>query len=121
MNPISWSSFYSKVLDGDDAFTGNDESPKETKEASESKPKNHWKNSGSKAKLSYQEQKEYKKLEKEIAQLETEKETLENKFATENWDGEEIDKQSIKLQEIADNIETKTERWFELSAKMEEA
>lgn len=104
-----------------DYRTYEDSSPKETKEASESKPKNHWKNSGSKAKLSYQEQKEYKKLEKEIAQLETEKEILENKFATENWDGEEIDKQSIKLQEIADNIETKTERWFELSAKMEEA
>ena len=58
-------------------------------------------------------------LEKEIANLEKEREALQNKFATENWDGEEIDKQSIKLQEIMDKIEAKEERWFELSAKME--
>ncbi len=58
-------------------------------------------------------------LEKEIANLEKSREKLQNKFATENWDGVEIDKQSIKLQEIMDQIETKTERWFELSGKME--
>ncbi|MDT0556008.1 ABC-F family ATP-binding cassette domain-containing protein [Patiriisocius hiemis] len=85
-----------------------------------SKPKNDWKKDTSKAKLSYSEQKEYSKLEKEIAKLEKEKEILQNKFATENWDGDEIDKQSQYLQQIIDNIETKTERWFELSAKMEE-
>ena len=85
-----------------------------------SKPKNDWKKDTSKAKLSYSEQKEYSKLEKEIAKLEKEKEILQNKFATENWDGDEIDKQSQNLQQIIDNIETKTERWFELSAKMEE-
>ena len=52
--------------------------------------------------------------------MEIERETLQNKFATENWSGEEIDKQSRKLQEIIDTIEAKEERWFELSAKMEE-
>jgi ATP-binding cassette subfamily F protein uup len=85
-----------------------------------SKPKNDWKKDTSKAKLSYTEQKEYSKLEKEIAKLEKEKETLQNKFATESWSGDEIDKQSQNLQQIIDNIETKTERWFELSAKMED-
>lgn len=85
-----------------------------------SKPKNDWKKDASKAKLSYTEQKEYSKLEKEIAKLEKEKETLQNKFATENWSGDEIEKQSQNLQQIIDNIETKTERWFELSAKMED-
>ena len=85
-----------------------------------SKPKNEWKEDKSKAKLSYNEQKEYQKLEKEIANLEKERETLQNKFATENWDGAEIDKQSRILQEIIDTIEAKEERWFELSAKMEE-
>ncbi|MRT17153.1 ABC-F family ATP-binding cassette domain-containing protein [Vitellibacter sp. q18] len=83
------------------------------------KAKNEWKSDSSKAKLSYNEQKEFQKLEKEIATLEKDREDLQNKFATENWDGPEIDKQSIKLQEIIDAIETKTERWFELSAKME--
>ncbi len=84
-----------------------------------SKPKNEWKKDAEKAALSYNEQKEYGKLENEIKNLEKSRETLQNKFATENWDGAEIDKQSIKLQEIMDNIEAKTERWFELSAKLE--
>ena len=86
----------------------------------ESKPKNDWKKDSNKVKLSYNEQKEYQKLEKEIAQLENEREILQNKFATENWEGEEINKQSINLQQILDKIESKTGRWFDLSAKLEE-
>ena len=72
-----------------------------------------------KAKLSYHEQKEHRNLEKEIAKLEKQKEALQNKFATENWDGEEIDKKSLKLQELIDAIEEKEMRWFELSEKIE--
>jgi ATP-binding cassette subfamily F protein uup len=83
------------------------------------KAKNEWKSDSSKAKLSYNEQKEFQKLEKEIATLEKDREDLQNKFATENWDGPEIDKQSIKLQQIMDTLAAKEERWFELSAKME--
>ena len=86
---------------------------------SEGKPKTQWKTGNTKAKLSYNEQKEHQKLEKEIAKLEQEKTNLEQQFATENWDGAEIDVQSVKLQEIINAIETKTERWFELSAKLE--
>ncbi|HBC04544.1 MAG TPA: ABC transporter [Aequorivita sp.] len=98
-----------------------DSNIQEKREASEAAPKikRDWKQDTGPAKLSYNEQKEYNKLENEIANLEKERETLQNKFATENWDGEEIDKQSIKLQEIIDSIEAKEERWFELSAKME--
>ncbi len=81
--------------------------------------KNNWKNQDKKATLSYNEQKEHSRLEREIAKLEQKKEDLESKFATENWEGEEIDNQSKTLQEIINNIETKTERWFELSAKLE--
>lgn len=95
-----------------------DSTPKE-KVVEEVKPKNDWKANNDKAKLSYNEQKEYSKLEKEIAKLEKERETLQNKFATENWDGDEIDKQSIKLQEIIDKIDAKTERYFELMEKLE--
>ncbi len=84
------------------------------------KTKTDWKTDKPVVKLSYNEQKEYNKIEKEIAKLESDREKLQNKFATENWDGEEIDKQSIKLQEIIDKIESKTTRWFELMAKMEE-
>ncbi|MAP79630.1 MAG: ABC transporter [Aequorivita sp.] len=98
-----------------------DSNIQEKREASESAPKSKkdWKQESNAGKLSYNEQKEYNKLEKEIAKLEKERETLQNKFATENWDGAEIDKQSVKLQEITDKIDEKTERWFELSAKME--
>ncbi len=85
----------------------------------DSKPKNDWKANNDKVKLSYTEQKEYQKLEKEIAKLEKEREDLQNKFATEGWDGEEIDKQSKKLQDIIDAIDAKTERYFELMEKLE--
>jgi len=98
-----------------------DSQPTEKKQVEiSSKTKSDWKDEKPKAKLTYNEQKEYNKIEKEIANLEEKKEALQNKFATENWDGPEIDKQSIKLQEIMDAIDEKTERWFELSAKVEE-
>src|SRR5690606_8089980 len=95
-----------------------DSQPAEKKEIEKvAKAKNDWKEEKPKAKLSYNEQKEYNKIEKEIANLEQRRETLQNKFGTENWDGPEIDRQSIILQEIMDAIEAKTDRWFELSAK----
>ena len=85
----------------------------------DSNSKKDWKSNNDKVKLSYNEQKEYKKLEKEIAKLEKERESLQNKFATENWDGAAIDEQSIKLQDIIDKIDSKTERFFELMEKLE--
>lgn len=92
---------------------------KRTESTADNKPKKEWKSDDNKSKLSYKEQKEYQKLEKEIIKLEKEKDELQNKFGTENWTGEEIDRQSIILKEIIDTIESKTERWFELSDKLE--
>ncbi|MBE7639795.1 ATP-binding cassette domain-containing protein [Salegentibacter sp. BLCTC] len=80
--------------------------------------KKDWKKTSSGTKLSYNEQKEFGKLEKEIAKLEKQKEKFQQKFL-ENLNPDEIKENSIKLQEIDDAIETKTERWFELGAKME--
>ena len=98
-----------------------DSTPKsKISEVAQSKPKNEWKKDSSKAKLSYNEQKEHLKLEREIPKLERERDSLQSKFATENWEGDEINKQSIKLQEIIDSLETMEERWFELSSKLEE-
>ena len=98
-----------------------DSAPKvKISEEAQSKPKNEWKKDTSKAKLSYNEQKEHIKLEREIAKLERERESLQSKFATENWVADEINEQSIKLQEIIDSLETMEERWFELSSKLEE-
>jgi len=104
-----------------DYRTYEDSKPKnEPKAETVDTTKADWKKDTSKAKLSYHEQKEHRNLEKEIAKLEKEKEALQNKFATENWDGEEIDKQSLKLQELIDAIEEKEMRWFELSEKIED-
>ena len=96
-----------------------DSSPSEKKETTVTKSKNDWKKDQSKPQLSYNEQKEYSRLEKEIVKLEKERDVLQNKFATEGWGGEEIDKQSRILQEIIDTIAEKESRWFELSEKLE--
>jgi ATP-binding cassette subfamily F protein uup len=70
-------------------------------------------------KLSYSEQQEYKQLEKEIKKLEFKKGEIEQQFVTGDLSVEEITELSKTLKEISDGIETKTERWFELSAIME--
>ena len=82
-------------------------------------PKNTWKKEEKKNKLSYTEQKEYQRLEREIANLESEKNTLESMFTTENWDADEIQKQSLNLQKVIEDLDKKTERWFDLSALLE--
>ncbi|NNE76491.1 MAG: ABC-F family ATP-binding cassette domain-containing protein [Pricia sp.] len=74
---------------------------------------------GPKSKLSYLEQKEYNKLEKDIQKLELKKTEVQQKFADSSLSGEEIDQLSIELQNITDDIDAKTERWFELSAMLE--
>ncbi|WP_443632561.1 ABC-F family ATP-binding cassette domain-containing protein [Candidatus Marifrigoribacter sp. Uisw_064] len=94
-------------------------SEKRIEKTNASKPKKEWKITNTKSKLSYNEQKEYNKLEKIIAALESKKEGLEIKFSTEDWDAEEINKQSTILQQVIKDIEAKTERWFILSAKQE--
>jgi len=70
-------------------------------------------------KLSFEEQKEYNKLEKTIQNLEKQKEELQNQFADTSMSGEEIDSLSIKLKDIIEKLEDKTERWFELSMLLE--
>ncbi len=86
---------------------------KEKKEAQISKP------NGSKTKLSYLQQKEFKNLEKDIQKLEVKKVAVQSKFADGSLSGEEIDQISLDLQEIKGAIDKKTERWFELSAMAE--
>lgn len=94
--------------------------PKETTSTEkENKPKNDWKTSNEEKKLTYNEQKEYKKLERDISKLEKEKEKLQQEFLKELTE-EEIKDKSIALQKLEDSIEEKTERWFDLLAKMEE-
>ena len=90
-----------------------DDTPK--KEAT----KNTWRKDGTKG-LSFNEQKEYNRLEKEIAQLEEKKTAIEATFAEGSLSSNEIQEQSVALQETLIAIEEKTERWFELTEKLEE-
>jgi len=90
-----------------------DDTPK--KEAT----KNTWRKDGMKG-LSFNEQKEYNRLEKEIAQLEEKKTAIEATFAEGSLSSNEIQEQSVALQETLTAIEEKTKRWFELTEKLEE-
>jgi len=79
---------------------------------------NSWKKE-EKKKLSFSEQKEFNQVEKAIKNLEAKKVTIQNKFMDTSLSGEEIANLSKELKEVEDTIETKTERWFELSAIVE--
>ncbi|WP_025665991.1 ABC-F family ATP-binding cassette domain-containing protein [Aquimarina megaterium] len=90
-----------------------------TPDATETKVKNTWKKDN-KAALSYNEQKEFNKIERELKKLELQKKEIENLFAEGNLDEESINTESKKLQKIIQEIEENEMRWFELSEKMEE-
>jgi len=79
-----------------------------------------WKEKQHTGKLTYQEQKEHTKLEREIAQLERDKIQKEKEFLNPDLTQDQITEASKALEVIIEKMETKEERWFELSAKMEE-
>ncbi len=83
------------------------------------KPESKTKLPVTKAKLSYKEKKEFDGIEGEIEKLNSEKSNIEAAFLDSSLSGEEINKLSIRLQEISNLIDSKEERWFELSSKLE--
>ncbi len=91
------------------------EESSQTSSESASKPKQ---NTDPKSKLSFNEQKTYKKLEKEINTLEKKKEKLEAEFLK-DLNPDEIKEKTIELQKLQTELEDKTEQWFELSMKLE--
>ena len=82
--------------------------------------KGNWRDTSSGNKLSYAEQKEYGKLEKEIQQLEEQKKVLEARFTDSDLSGAQINELSVELKELTDKLNTQTERWFELSSILED-
>ena len=96
--------------------------PKVEKSVSEDsqskKEKKEYKSNSTGPSLSYNEKKEFSKLEKQIAKLESKKEEVQKKFL-EELNGDEVAENSMKLKEIENDIESKTERWFELMEKLE--
>ncbi len=107
--PGNYSDFRTYDLSADSA---PDSTEKEAKTSS-STTKENWKTQDNP--LTHEQQKEYNRLEKEIAKLEQKKVEQEKKFLDPELSGEEINDASIALQKIQDDIDQKTERWFELS------
>jgi ATP-binding cassette subfamily F protein uup len=81
---------------------------------SESYQLNEKKKHSNKNNLNYLQQKELKKLEKEIKKIEFLKEEIQNHFNHE-LSLDDVKKYSIKLKNIEEDLELKTNRWFELS------
>lgn len=89
-----------------------DDAPKEKVNWKDNKPK--------KAGLSFNEQKEFSKIEREIKDLEYQKKQIEDGFSNGTVSDDEMISKGLELQKIIENLEEKEERWFELSSKMEE-
>ena len=69
----------------------------------------------SKTKLSYKEQKEYEQLEADIEKLEKECKSIEASLYSGSLSGNEVVEASVRMGEIQKMIESKTNRWVELS------
>lgn len=81
--------------------------------------KKDWKQNNPTGNLTFNEQKEYQKLEREIKDLEIDKTKIEQLFSDGNVADADIAKKANELQNIINKIDQKEERWFELSAKIE--
>ena len=69
--------------------------------------------------LSHTEKREFGKLEKDLANLGRKKIEIETKFSNNDVAPDKIEETSLDLQKIITELETKEERWFELSMKLE--
>ncbi len=94
----------------DSAEPAKDDAPKE---------KNNWKQQQKSAGLSFNEQKEFQKIEREIKDLEYTRKEIERQFSEGTIADADIAAKAVELQRIIAELEAKEERWFELSAKME--
>jgi len=81
--------------------------------------KKEWKQNNTSGNLTFNEQKEFQKIEKEIKNLELQKIAIENLFSNGEIPDSDIQNQANKLQAILEKMEIKEERWFELSTKLE--
>ena len=66
-------------------------------------------------KLSYKEKLEFEQLEREINELEEEKRSLTTSFSDVSISVDQLEKNGLRLAEIVQLIDAKSERWLELS------
>ncbi len=69
-------------------------------------------------KLSFKEKLEYDGLEKELEELEIQKDVFTTVLSSGTASNEELTQAGIKLKTIVDAIETKTDRWLELADRI---
>ena len=81
--------------------------------------KKDWKQQNNTSGLSFNEQKEFQKIEREIKDLELKKKEIEQLFSDGKVADADIEKKANELQNVIKKMEEKEERWFELSAKIE--
>ena len=81
--------------------------------------KKEWKQNNPTGNLTFNEQKEFQKIEREIKDLEIDRTKIEQLFSDGKVADADIEKKAKELENIIKKMEDKEERWFELSAKME--
>jgi ABC transport system ATP-binding/permease protein len=81
--------------------------------------KKDWKQQNNTSGLTFNEQKEFQKIEREIKDLESKKKDIEQLFSDGKVADADIEKKANELQNVIHKIEEKEERWFELSGKIE--
>ncbi len=81
----------------------------------EIKPKGKPQNENKKQKLSFNEKREFEQLEKEIPELEFQKEKLENQMNSGELTHDELYEKSLELEKIKTLLDEKEFRWLELS------
>ena len=77
--------------------------------------KKDWGKTSKKVTLDYNQQKEFKNLDREIKKIESQKEEIQNCFTKETLGSNKIEQLSIKLSELDQELKQKTLRWFDLS------
>ena len=78
--------------------------------------KANWKEQQAKKGLTFNEQKEFQRIERDIKDLEFDKKQIEDEFTDGKVADADIEKKAAKLQRIIKTLEEKEERWFELSS-----
>jgi ATP-binding cassette subfamily F protein uup len=88
------------------------------KEENDSKTGNREQVTGNKRRPSYKDKREFELLEKEIADLNKEKEMINQKFNQGNLPFEELQNLSQRIGEVSTLLDAKEMRWLELSEKI---
>ncbi|GAA5520602.1 ABC-F family ATP-binding cassette domain-containing protein [Aliifodinibius salicampi] len=101
----------------EEQLSSSSTSSPEPKQETDSSAQNHSSSSTDEQRLSYNERREYNKLEENIAKLEQKKEALETEISSGKLSHDELQEKSKQYEKLNAKIEKKTSRWFELAER----